>query len=120
MTQLSREPEMSCFMLLLKQTEVTASLWPRKERSRVGSSGCAGCQNKYQRARRFVIEADRSDGVFLAPEEALQGGVIRLCKPEQAYTCKPEQAYTCIKRLAGSERMQRASFAMQSVMQGVE
>lgn len=33
---------MSCFMLGLKHTEVTASLWPRKERSRVGSSGCKG------------------------------------------------------------------------------
>ena len=40
MTQLSSDPVMSCFMLLLKQTEVTASLWPRKERSSVGSSGC--------------------------------------------------------------------------------
>ena len=31
---------MSCFMFGLKHTDVTASLWPRKERSRVGSSGC--------------------------------------------------------------------------------
>lgn len=38
MTEPSREPEMSCFMLVLKQTAVTASLWPRKARSSVGSS----------------------------------------------------------------------------------
>lgn len=42
MTQLSREPVISCFMFELKQTEVTASLCPRKERSRVGSSGWGG------------------------------------------------------------------------------
>lgn len=41
MTQLSSDPEMSCFMLGLKHTDVTASRWPRKDRSNVGSSGCA-------------------------------------------------------------------------------
>ena len=39
MTQPSRPPETSCFMLGLKQTEEIASLWPRKERSREGSTG---------------------------------------------------------------------------------
>lgn len=42
MTQLSSEPEMSCFMLGLKHTDVTASRWPRNERSSVGSSGYIG------------------------------------------------------------------------------
>jgi hypothetical protein len=35
----SSDPEISCFRLELNATEVTASLWPRKERSSVGSSG---------------------------------------------------------------------------------
>ena len=41
MTQPSWPPEMSCFMFGLKQTEEMASLWPRKERSRPGSTGDA-------------------------------------------------------------------------------
>lgn len=40
MTQLSSDPETSCFMVGLKTTLVTASLWPLKDLSSVGSSGC--------------------------------------------------------------------------------
>jgi hypothetical protein len=36
----SNEDETTCFMLGLKTTDVTASLWPRKDRSREGSSLC--------------------------------------------------------------------------------
>lgn len=39
-TQLSSEPEISCFKLVLNATHVTASLWPLKDLSSVGSSGC--------------------------------------------------------------------------------
>jgi hypothetical protein len=34
----SREPETNCFILGLNTTLVTASLWPRNDRSSVGSS----------------------------------------------------------------------------------
>ncbi len=47
----SSEPEMSCFRFVLKATEVTASRWPRKERSRVGSSGCANQEARGSAAR---------------------------------------------------------------------
>ena len=40
MTQPSKLPEISCFMLWLNATDVTASLCPRKDLSSVGSSGC--------------------------------------------------------------------------------
>lgn len=40
MTHPSSEPDITCVMLLLKQTEVTALRCPLKDLSRQGSSGC--------------------------------------------------------------------------------
>lgn len=62
MTQLSSDPEMSCFMLWLKHTDVTASLWPRNDRSRVGSS-CCGCRTQ-DVARGMQACATRQDGLW--------------------------------------------------------
>jgi hypothetical protein len=74
----------TCFMLGLNATAVTASLWPRNDRSNVGSSEMAPCRRTA--TRHPALRTPWNTGNLASRSPVLGGGSVALLQRQARWT----------------------------------